>query len=205
MVRIRCDKCEKDIEIDRAVVGLKVECPHCGDVNVLRAAGGVSVAEDRAAKAGLPASQGPEVDVMVLRPAFFRSRPVAAVLVFLGLVGGVTGGIVLGWNPVGWACLGLAGVCLCILGVWKVLCLGSGIRITTKRVIDEEGFFSKRTSEVLHADIKNIRVDQTFWNRVMGVGTMVISSAAENEDPIELVGMPHPDRAKATIDLYRPL
>lgn len=209
MVQIRCDRCEKAIEIDQAVVGLKVECPHCGDMNVLRAAGGTAApaAEDRAAKAGLPPSRGPEVDVLMLRPAFFRSRPMSAIVVVLLTIAGFVGGIVFitPSPPLGWICFAVAAVGLCVIGVWKVLCLGTGIRITTKRVIDEEGFFSKKTSEVLHADIKNIRVDQTFWNRIMGVGTIVISSAAENEDAIELAGMPNPGKAKDTIDLYRSL
>lgn len=208
MVQIRCDRCEKAIEIDQAVVGLKVECPHCGDINVLRAAGGTAApaaAEDRAAKAGLPPSRGPEVDVLMLRPAFFRSRPMSAIVVVLLTVAGFVGGIFFGLTPPGWVCIVIAVAGLCVIGVWKVLCLGTGIRITTKRVIDEEGFFSKKTSEVLHADIKNIRVDQTFWNRIMGVGTIVISSAAENEDAIELAGMPSPGKAKDTIDLYRSL
>lgn len=208
MVQIRCDRCEKAIEIDQAVVGLKVECPHCGDMNVLRAAGGTAppaAAEDRAAKAGFPPSRGPEVDVLMLRPAFFRSRPMSAIVVTLLTIIGLVGGFAFWFTPLGWACFAVAAVGLCVIGVWKVLCLGTGIRITTKRVIDEEGFFSKKTSEVLHADIKNIRVDQTFWNRIMGVGTIVISSAAENEDAIELAGMPNPGKAKDTIDLYRSL
>ncbi|GJQ30515.1 MAG: hypothetical protein HBSAPP03_23990 [Phycisphaerae bacterium] len=205
MVLIRCDRCDKSIEIDRAVVGLKVECPHCGDINVLRAVAGESGTPDRAAQAGLPPARGPEVDVLVLRPAFFRSRPVAALLVFAATLGGLVGGVLLWATPLGWASLAVAGAGCVVLAVWKVLCLGSGIRITTKRVIDVEGLLSKKTSEVLHTDIKNIRVTQTFWNRVMGVGTIVISSAAENEDAVELAGTPHPERAKQTIDLYRPL
>jgi uncharacterized membrane protein YdbT with pleckstrin-like domain len=101
------------------------------------------------------------------------------------------------------AALGL--VAVGVLGVWKLKSLGEGIRVTTKRTIDREGFFSKQTSEVLHGDIRNIQIKQTFAQRLLRVGTLAISCAAENEDEVRMDDVPDPERVRKVIDLYRPL
>jgi len=221
-MQIRCDKCEKLIQVEGPVLGSKVACPACGDINIIRAddltagvaaaqpipGGAQAVRQDRAAAAGLPPALGPEVVVMSIRPAMFRARPLLFLLLFVLMLGGLVGVIAL-WgtgNPVLPALSGAvalaAGVALL---VWRIRKLGEGLRITSKRIIDREGFFSKVTSEVLHADIKNVQVRQTFTDRIFGVGTIAISSSAENEDEISMKDVPNPDRVRSTIDLYRPL
>lgn len=208
MVQIRCDACDKSIELPAAVAGQKVKCPHCGDVNVMRSAG-QTLPKDRAAEAGHPPANGPEVVVKRVRPASFRSRPLTASLVIVIALTGAVCAVMLGTNPAtfpaGIACGVVSMVAFGVIGYWKVLSMAEGLRITTKRVVDSEGLFSKSTSEVLHADIKNVQIIQSFWQRVWRVGTISISSAGENENPIEMRGVAHPEDVRALIDLYRPL
>ncbi len=208
MVQIRCDRCDKSIELDAAVVGQKVTCPHCGDVNVIRSAV-PQQAPDRAAQAGYPPAQGPEAPVMTVRPALARSRPLSFFLAIIILLAGAVGGIMLASTgagmPLALVCGGAAVVAIGIILYWKILSLSEGLKITTKRLVDTEGLFSKATSEVLHADIKNVQVRQTFWQRIWGVGTLAVSTAAENEDEIEIPGVPDPGKVRSIIDLYRPL
>ena len=92
-----------------------------------------------------------------------------------------------------------------MLGVWKVHTLSEGLRITTKRTVEIKGLLSKATSEVLHADIRNIQVEQTFFERVCNVGFLSLSSSAENQDVVEMSDVPDPGKVKSIIDLYRPM
>lgn len=208
MVQIRCDRCDKSIELDAAVVGQKVTCPHCGDVNVVRSASPAQ-SQDRAADAGYPPAHGPETHVMLVRPALVRSRPLSFFLALIVALSGAAGGVILfttgAGAPLALVCGGAAVVAIGIILYWKILGLSQGLKITTKRLIDTEGLFSKATSEVLHADIKNVQVRQSFWQRIWGVGTLAVSTAAENEDEIELAGVPNPGKVRSIIDLYRPL
>jgi uncharacterized membrane protein YdbT with pleckstrin-like domain/phage FluMu protein Com len=208
MAIIRCDKCDKSFDSGATAAGQKIACPSCGDINIVPAQAAPPPAgkPDRAATAGFPPANGPEVTVLSLRPSMFRARPFLFLLLFLVVVGGLVG-VALTWAmpPAAIACGAVSLVAVVWLGVWRILKLGEGMRVTTKRIIDREGFFSKVTSEVLHADIKNVQIRQSFRQRILNVGTIAISSAAENEDEISMNDVPNPEKVKDTIDLYRPL
>jgi len=208
MIRIRCDRCDQTIELAQGVVGQKVTCPHCGDVNVLRSAAGQSAGEpeDRAAKAGYPPANGPEVEVLSVRPAMFRSKPVTFLLLLVGAVGGLGTAIVamgMGALPIAAIAAVIAAAAGGTLGFWRLFKLSEGMKITTKRIVDREGFFRRETSEILHKDIRNVQVRQSFWQRVWKVGTLAVSTAAENEDEILMHDVPGPDHVRQVIDLYR--
>jgi predicted RNA-binding Zn-ribbon protein involved in translation (DUF1610 family)/membrane protein YdbS with pleckstrin-like domain len=204
MVHIRCDACDRTIEVDQAVIGQKVKCPHCGDINIIRGAGGEARPKsDRAAAAGYPPADGPEVQVLAIRPAMFRARPFRFLLLVAVGLGGVVG-LAIAPPPANFIAGGLGAAALLALLVWKLYTLGEGIRITTQRIIDREGFFSRATSEVRFTHIRNVQIRQSFIQRVMGVGTLAISTAAENEDEVSMADVPRPDHVAKVIDLYRP-
>ena len=99
MPRINCDRCDASLEFPDARAGEKAACPKCGDINRLPAVADADAGEtarrlesepqpDRAALAGLPPDQGPEVRVRLVRPAMFRARPVGfSAVVLAGLLG----------------------------------------------------------------------------------------------------------------------
>ncbi len=107
--------------------------------------------------------------------------------------------------PAAVAC-GAAGILafLCLL-IWKIHTLSESLQITTKRTIDKHGLFSKDTSDVLHTDIKNIQIKQSFLDRVWNVGQLALSSSAENEEEIVIKNIPNPEKVRQIIDLYRQL
>jgi len=204
MVQVRCDKCDRTIEVESAVVGQKVTCPHCGDVNVIRAAGGEArPARDAAAAAGYPSASGPEQDVRRVRPAMFRARPFLFVGMVAVFVAGLVGAVV--FAPAWFVGAGVSVAALVVLVVWKLRTMGEGLVVTNKRIIDREGFFRKDTSEIRFADIKNVQVRQGFTDRLLGVGTIVISTAGEHEDTVAMSDVPRPDELVKLIDLYRNL
>ncbi|MCW5767669.1 MAG: PH domain-containing protein [Phycisphaeraceae bacterium] len=217
MITVTCDKCERLLSVEDSLAGSKIACPHCGDINVIpkrpsapdsrETAPRPSV--DRAAAAGYPPDSGPEQRVRLIRPAVIRAHPVAIVglwtLVLAGLVGAIYLGLVKGSTT--WlvaslvACLGALGA----LGVWKVLSLSETMEITTKRSVLRRGLLSKATTEVVHDDIRNLQISQTFLQRVLKVGTIGISSAGQDAVEIVMRDAPNPQEIRKIIDLYRPL
>ncbi len=219
MIRFQCDRCERTIEVEDALGGTKLECPDCGDMNIVpdgdgsgQDAGQRRASEDRAAAAGFPPSSGPEVQVVVVHPALMRANP----LLFLGVVLAIAGGLgLVVWfglfaresslRWLFWPGVVLLVVASLALVVWKVQKMSHALVITTRRSIERRGLLSRSTSEVLHDNIRNIQIDQSFLERLLNVGTISISSAGQDGVEIQVEKLPAPDDIRKIIDLYREL
>ena len=57
--------------------------------------------------------------------------------------------------------------------------LTSNFAVTTERVIHREGFIAKRSMEIPLEAINDVRFDQGIWDRIVGAGSLRISSASE--------------------------
>lgn len=216
MITVTCDKCERELTFDDAQAGQKVECPHCGDVNRLPGgvppsgpASGPAGRRDRAVEAGYPPDSGEERRVAVIRRCWARSRPGAFGVAVLAVAGGLAG---LAWSGVAgeaawiaWGCLVVVLVGLGAIAWWWVERLTAVLEITNKRTVARQGLLSRSTSEVVHDNIRNVRVDQSVWQRVWGVGKLGISSSGQDGIEIEMNHLRSPDKVRKIIDLYRPL
>ena len=215
MVTVTCDRCDRRLEVPEEKRGTKVQCPYCGDVNVVperdpdadpppHAPHGAR--RDRASELGLPPDRGPERRVMKVRPAMFRARPALFTLLVAVLAGGVIGAAVFAWRgraPYAYGAGAAALAALVWLDVWKLRTMFVALEITNKRTVETRGLLSRATSEVLHEDIKNLQITQTFWQRIWGVGTIGISSSGQDGIEIVVTNMPRPMEIKRTIDAYR--
>ena len=217
MIRKPCDKCDRTIEVDDNMAGHKVECSACGDINMMPEAGArpptaSSRPDSRADKLGLPPDHGPEQEVLKVRPAMFRAKPQLFLLYILILSAGLAGIV---WSQLGTgsglkttALIGgglAAMVALGLLAAWKIVTLSAALQITNKRSVHRKGLLSKATSEVVHDNIRNVQVTQTFWQRLWKVGTLGLSSSGQDGIEIEISDIPHPERVREIIDAYRPL
>lgn len=218
MIQKICDGCERTIEVGDELAGQKVACEACGDVNVMpgkatsTATAPAMGRNDRAVAMGLPPDTGPEQPALKVRPAMLRARPFAFLAQLLVLLAGLAGVV---WGLVGQpstantaALIGgglVAVVAMGSLGVWKIKTLGAVLEITNKRTVLRRGLFSRATSEVVHDNIRNVQVTQTFWQRVWKVGTLGLSSSGQDGIEIEIGDIPNPDRVRKVIDAYRPL
>lgn len=198
MIKIKCDKCERVIEVDNSKAGQKIECLSCGDTNLVPARG------DRASAAGFPPDTGPEQRVLTVRAAMFRAKPLLVTGLFIVAIGGAIGGFFLLPTIVGaiavWV---LALIAAGWLGIWKILTFDLSLEVTNKRTVLHKGIFDKSTTEVLHDNIRNVQVDQTLWNRIWNVGRLGISSSAQAGVEIEAKDIPKPHHIRKVIDLYR--
>jgi uncharacterized membrane protein YdbT with pleckstrin-like domain len=57
--------------------------------------------------------------------------------------------------------------------------LTSNFAVTSDRVIHRQGFIAKRSMEIPHEAINDVRFEQGIIDRMVGAGTLVISSASE--------------------------
>jgi uncharacterized membrane protein YdbT with pleckstrin-like domain len=60
------------------------------------------------------------------------------------------------------------------------------------RLVQQEGLLARNTSEVDLEDIRNIQVDQSLLHRLLGIGDMLVSTAARYEDEIVACGIRDP-------------
>jgi len=216
MIQFNCDNCEMLIELDDDMAGTKHECLNCGDINRVPTPDAVEpVPEssngpvDRAAKAGYPADFGPETKIFKVRRCWFRSRPIrfsVAVLVIIASIVGMLwaqlGDRTVAWNAL-FAPLAVGGIGFIVW--WWLDRLSTSFEITTKRTIMHRGFFSKSSSEVVHDNIRNIQIDQTFLQRLTNVGRVGISSSGQDGVEIQVNHLANPNKLREVIDLYRPI
>jgi len=158
---------------------------------------------DRAEEAGYPPDSGPEQEVLVVSPSLVRGHPLSVLILTLLPFAAVAGLIYFatGWRtPVIGSAIAMA---VCWGGIffwWLVYAKARTLEITNKRTIEHRGLLSRSRDEVLHDHVRNIQIDQSFFERIMGVGT-----AGQSGVEIEMKGLPGPDKIRSVIDLYRPL
>lgn len=246
MITLTCDNCEKPFEVeDDARPGEKVSCPYCGDINRVPEARSGAVAPIAKAKprssvpeghmpareVSQPTQEAHEHDVLIVRQAMFRAHPLLFSAMVLLVLGGVTFAIAAVSKTAWWRGYVWVGLVVALAGViWWLIWWGAPHRwvkliITNKRTIRQEGIIKRRTSEVLHRHIMNVQIRQTVLQRLLGVGSIAIDSAAGGSDPfqrekskengaegepmsgprveIEMDNVAKPYDVKAMIDKYR--
>jgi len=111
-----------------------------------------------------------------------RPHPVALVLPGLFAVGETVvvgfAGSWLGGPWWLWPAIWLAG--MVVYPVPKIVAwLTSNFAVTTERVIHRQGFIAKRSMEIPLEAINDVRFVQGIFDRMVGAGTLLISSASE--------------------------
>jgi hypothetical protein len=167
----------------------------------------------------LPVSD--ETQLYMIHPAFLRRQPLKALAV---AAAGLAGLVALTWWAAGgpaegsftdgeyvaampaWLLGGLgailAGGAALLFASWWLQSRFTTITVTSKRTTYREGFFSRATSEVQHNDVRNLQVDQTLWQRILGIGDIAISSSGTDGMEIHANGIAAPDRIAEVIRRY---
>lgn len=222
MITFRCDRCDRTLEMGDDKAGTKMECPDCGDVNIVPEAKveappakeTKTYAATRLDELGLPPDEGPEVRVLKVRRSLFRGSPFrCASLLLLPIVGPVLLYLLLGQLGTNnrdtiswWAFAVVAALSWGWLFVWwAVTTLSRSCMLTNKRTIEHRGIIRRATSEVMHDHVRNIRIDQSVMDRILNVGRVGISSSGQDGIEIETEDLPNPGRIKEIIDAYRPM
>jgi uncharacterized membrane protein YdbT with pleckstrin-like domain len=107
-------------------------------------------------------------------------------------------------NPIGFifAILLIAafGLGILILLWWFLQCKSTKLSVNENEILFEKGLLSKERSEVNISSIRTIKVKQSFFNRIFGVGTIEIYTAGDNPEIIA-AGLPDPNKVRELIKM----
>jgi membrane protein YdbS with pleckstrin-like domain len=71
--------------------------------------------------------------------------------------------------------------------------------LTSDRLIERQGLFASHRREMELADVRSIEVDRSFFQRLLGLGNVMIASAASADFMIKLWDVPDPERVAETL------
>jgi len=91
----------------------------------------------------------------------------------------------------------LAGVA--VYARWWIESYKERLVLTPTDAIVLEGILNVQATDIRLANIQTVRVDQTLWDRVVGLGTVRISTAGEEGFGINMPGMPSPKKIRRII------
>jgi uncharacterized membrane protein YdbT with pleckstrin-like domain len=95
------------------------------------------------------------------------------------------------------------GLALLVFLGWWIQTKAVRFYVTEKRTLLVEGILSRNSTEVRHDDVRNIQVEQTFFQRLLNVGRIEISSAGQSTMEIVVNGIPDPQEIAETIRRYQ--
>jgi len=90
------------------------------------------------------------------------------------------------------------GLGLIILLVWYLKAKASKLVVTENDILYEKGLLSKQRIEVSIGSVRTVRVNQTFFDRIFGTGTIQLYTAGDSPE-IVASGMPEPNRVREII------
>lgn len=107
-------------------------------------------------------------------PAMFRNRPLLFILLLISVIG-------------------LLGI-----GIWWLMTKGERLAVSDREILLERGLFSRQRVQLNLASVRSVRVSQTMFQRLFGVGDIEIFSAGDYAE-IAIRGMPDPNRVRALV------
>lgn len=76
---------------------------------------------------------------------------------------------------------------------------GTVLQIYPGRIMLSRGLFSKCYREFMARDIRAIDIDQSLMNRIVGIGTITISTSATIDADEKIAGIPAPQKVRDLI------
>ncbi|WP_165227262.1 PH domain-containing protein [Aquisphaera insulae] len=190
-------QCGKHLSVPEQFAGRKASCKACGAALVIPSP---SSAPTR------PVESGSADDILYdASPAMFRNHPIlfvmGSVLFVLALLMGLTA--FRQADAPAWAAFLMPGLIACSFINWYLKCRNTRLTITRRKVTLRRGILSKSLNEVRITDVRNILVIQGFLQRMLGVGSLGISTSGQSGIEIDVKGIPDPGRVREIIDKFR--
>lgn len=104
-------------------------------------------------------------------PAMFRSNPLLFILLLVSVVG-IVG-----------------------LFIWWLKSISERLAVSDSEILLERGLLSKQRTQLALTSVRTVRVTQSVFQRMFGVGNVEIFSAGDYAE-IAIKGMPDPNRIR---------
>ncbi len=85
-----------------------------------------------------------------------------------------------------------------LVQLWLKAC-GETLEVTPAATRWSLGLFKRRSVEIRHDAVRAVEVEQTFFQRLLGIGTLTLSSNGSDDDEIVMRGVPDVKRVAAVI------
>lgn len=92
------------------------------------------------------------------------------------------------------------GAGLVLFGRWWFKVYGERLVLTEEEAVFIRGVFNTSLTEIRLSDIRAVEVVQTFWQKLMGIGTVRIASAGSDGWEIDIRGLPNPTKVRRIIN-----
>lgn len=213
----QCPYCQHEVDTTIEHLDGPVVCPACHkpfemQMPTATVSAVHEIEDEEAAGLSAMAEDPAERTLMRVHPVVLRARPFSSLIAFLVILAALAGLIspLLGWQTEGGGSLGpltvLSWVSLLalitaatVLGYWFLYSQFTTLTITDDRTIYREGIVSRETSEVQHDDVRNIQIDQSVIERLLGVGSIGISSSGQDDLEVVAKRLPDPELIIKTV------
>ena len=64
------------------------------------------------------------------------------------------------------------------------------VAVTNKRVLAKKGILHRKSIEILLSQLEGVSVDQTFFGRILGYGTLVLTGSGGTKENFGSISMP---------------
>ena len=102
-----------------------------------------------------------------------------------------------------WCILTPVVIGIIVLFFWHVQLRNTRLTIVGKRVLYRSGMMSTRESEIRVEDVRDIEITRSLWQRVVGTGSLSLSTSGESGMEIEITGLRQPERVREIINALR--
>jgi membrane protein YdbS with pleckstrin-like domain len=193
--------CGKSFSVPEAYAGKKGSCKACGAVLHIPTAV-AATPSNQAAPPPKPSSG--EATLYEASPSMFRNRPLLFLAGLLLPVWLIYQGSRIGGDPalVG-AGIALIPVLALVYLVWWLSCRATRLTVTERKITLRRGLLGRDLNEVRHVDVRNVRLRQGLFQRLLGVGGIAISTSGQSDIEVEVTGLPNPHRIREIIDRHR--
>ena len=144
-----------------------------------------------------------EETLITSNPSMFGVSPVKFLLLWLVSIAGVVGFIMFFMSPPGIIAGILALLAAGWLLIWWIDVKFQDLTVTNERTIYKHGILNTKSSEVQHDDVRNMQVEQSIFQRMIGVGDIAISSAGQGDMEIQVKGFKDPNEIVEVIRKYQ--
>ncbi len=216
LLKAQCPYCGREVETTIEHITGPIVCPTCEKPFEMEIPTTTVTSVREVSDASNPsklATQPEERTLLKVHPVLFRAHPIGTLLVFAVSVASLYGlWIALAKNStseqspspngttigsIDWilwiSIAALIGMALLVFS-WFLRSASITLTLTNSRSILRKGLISRDSSVVQHDDVRNIQVDQTIFQRLLGIGDVGISSSGQDELEIIVNKVPAPTR-----------
>lgn len=99
-------------------------------------------------------------------------------------------------NPAMFVLLAISVIGFIAIGIWWIRCKGIRLALNRHEILFEKGLLAKQRTQLNLSSIRTVRITQSAFQRLFGVGDIEIFSAGDRAE-IAVRGMPRPAQVRA--------